>query len=42
MNLLTGKALKWATAMLEQGGEHVSSHEQFPELYRRVFYQSVT
>lgn len=42
MNLLTGKALKWATAMLEQGGEHVSSHEQFPELYCRVFYQSVT
>lgn len=37
ISLLTGKALTWATAIWDKGGELVSSKECFVSLFRQVF-----
>lgn len=37
INLITGKALTWATAVWSQGGEHTNSYDQFLELFQHVF-----
>lgn len=41
MELLTCNALTWATVVWEQGGELISSHEQFTELFWCVFDHSL-
>lgn len=37
MNLLSGRALKWASAVWDQGGSPVTLYQHFTELFRRVF-----
>lgn len=37
LSLLTGKALRWATAVLNQGGKPIGSYELFLSLFKKVF-----
>lgn len=41
LNLLTGKAFKWATAVWEKGGELTISYEHFIKLFRWVSNHSL-
>lgn len=41
MGLLTGKALKWTTAVWEQGGEFISMYQRFTEQFCHVFDQTL-
>lgn len=40
INLLTDKALAWATAVRTQGGEHTALYEHFLQLFQSVFNHS--
>lgn len=37
LNLLTGRALKWASAVWERGGKPTNSYNWFIELFKGVF-----
>lgn len=37
MSLLTGRAITWASAIWEKGGEPISSFERFLTMFHQVF-----